>query len=103
MNIQQKQRDVELTQIRSIPVDKIGDKAVTHIAAALFFAAILLASAAVIQLTVREYWQDIIAALRGEVPTRSAARPWAARRVTSRPRPVVTVRAAQPKQQRAAV
>ena len=74
----------------------------TQIAAALVFAAILIASAAVIHLTVREYWQDILAALRGEVPTRSTVRPWAARRVTSRPRPVVTVRAAQ-QQQRAAV
>ncbi len=73
----------------------------TQIAAALVFAALLLGSVAVILLTVREYWQDILAALRGEVPARSAARPWAARRVTSRPRPVVTVRAAQ--QQRAAV
>ncbi len=72
----------------------------TQIAAALVFAALLLGSVAVILLTVREYWQDILAALRGEVPARSA-RPWAARRVTSRPRPVVTVRAAQ--QQRAAV
>ena len=83
-------------------MDKIGEKAVTQIAAVIFFAAILVASAAVIHLTVREYWQDILAALRGEVPMRSAARPWATRgRLTSRPRPVVTVRASQ--QNRAAV
>ncbi len=74
----------------------------THIAAVLAFAGILLASVAVIHFTVREYWQDILAALRGDVPARSSVRPWASRaRFTSRPRPVVTVRAAQ--QQRAAV
>ncbi len=74
----------------------------THIAAALFFGALILASAAIIHLTVREYWHDIVAALKGEVPTRQMSRPWAARaRVTSRPRPVTVVRAV--KQQRAAV
>jgi hypothetical protein len=75
---------------------------VTHIAAALFFAALFVASAAVIHLTVREYWQEILAALRGQMPVRSGARPWARSRVTSRPRPIATVRAVQP-QQRAAV
>ena len=84
-------------------MDKLGDKAVTHIAAILFFGLVLTGAAAIIHLTVREYWQDILAALRGEVPMRSSTRPWAARRVTSRPRPVVTVRAAQPQRQRAAV
>ena len=73
----------------------------TQIAAALVFAGLLLAAGAVIFLTVREYWQDILAALRGEVPARSPVRPWAARRTSSRPRPIVTVRAVQ--QQRAAV
>ena len=84
-------------------MDKIGDKAVTQMAAAFFFAALLIASATVIHLTVREYWQDVLAALRGEMPVRSSSRAWSARpRVSSRPRPVVTVRAAQ-SQQRAAV
>ena len=73
----------------------------THIAAALFFALVLTGSAAIIHLTVREYWQDILAALRGEVPTRSTVRPWAGRvRVTTRPRPVAV--RAMPQQQRAA-
>lgn len=74
----------------------------THIAAALFFTALIIASAVVIHLTVREYWQEILAALKGEMPMHRVSRPWAARaRVSSRPRPVATVRAAP--QQRAAV
>jgi hypothetical protein len=82
-------------------VDKIGEKAVTHIAAALFFGLALIGAAAIIQLTLREYWQDILAALRGDVPVRRTARPWASRvRATGRPRPVV-VRVGQ-FQQRAA-
>ena len=85
-------------------VDKLGDKAVTHIVAGLFFAALIVASAAVIHLTVREYWQEILSALRGEMPVRHPARAWTARaRVSSRPRPVATVRVVQPQQQRAAV
>lgn len=61
----------------------------THIASALFFALVLTGAAAMIHLTVREYWQDILSALRGEVPMRAAARPWTARvRVTARPRPL---------------
>ena len=81
-------------------MDKIGDKAVTHIAAGLFFALVLTGAAMLIHMMVREYWQEIMAALRGEMPVRSTARPWAARgRSTPRPRPVA-VRVVQP--QRAA-
>ena len=66
----------------------------THIAAGLFFALALVGAAAIIHVTLREYWQDILAALRGDLPTRSAARPWASRpRVTVRTRPA-TVQAA---------
>ncbi len=73
----------------------------THIAAALFFALVLTGAAALISLTVREYWQEILAALRGEVPMRRAARPWSPRgRPSARPRPVVV--RAMPLQQRAA-
>ena len=73
----------------------------THIAAALFFALALTGAAAIIYLTAREYWQDILAALRGEVPTRQTVRPWAGRvRPTARPRPVVV--RAMPIQRRAA-
>lgn len=76
----------------------------THIAAGLFFTVLVLASAAVIHFTVREYWQEILSALRGEMPVRHSARAWTARtRVSSRPRPVATVRAVQTQQQRAAV
>lgn len=66
----------------------------TQIAAASFFALVLFAAGAVIHLTVREYWRDILCALRGDVPMRSQARPWMAPRVrvTSRPR-LVAVRA----------
>ena len=72
----------------------------THIAAGLFFALALFGAGAIIHVTLRDYWQDILAALRGEVPARSAARPWASRpRVTVRTRPA-TVQAAMP--QRAA-
>lgn len=75
----------------------------THIAAGLFFAALIVASAAVIHLTVREYWQEILSALRGEMPVRHSGRAWAARsKVSVRPRPVATVRVAQPQHQRAA-
>ena len=82
-------------------MDKIGEKAVTHIAAALFFALVLTGAAALIHLTVREYWQDILAALRGEVPMRHAARPWGPRgRPIARPRPMVV--RTMPLQQRAA-
>jgi hypothetical protein len=74
---------------------------VTHIAAALFFGLVLLGAVAIIHLTVRDYWQEILAALRGEVPMRRTERRWTARgRTISRPRPV-TVRA-MPLQQRAA-
>ena len=73
----------------------------THIAAALFFGLALIGAAAIIQLTLREYWQDILGALRGEVPVRHTVRPWGNRvRATGRPRPVV-IRVAQ-LQQRAA-
>ena len=73
----------------------------TQIAAALFFALVLTGAAALIHLTVREYWQEILAALRGEVPVRRSERPWAPRgRPSARPR-AVAVRA-MPLQQRAA-
>ena len=73
----------------------------THIAAALFFALVLTGAAALIHLMVREYWQDIIAALRGEVPMRGTSRPWSPRgRPSARPRTVVV--RTMPQQQRAA-
>ena len=82
-------------------MDKTAEKAVFHIAAALFFALVLAGAAVTIFLTAREYWQDILAALRGEVPMRRTSRPWAARgRITARPRPVAM--RAMPLQQRAA-
>ena len=64
----------------------------TQIAAALFFALVLIGAVAIIHLTVRDYWQEILAALRGEVPMRRTDRSWSVRgRTITRPRPV-TVR-----------
>jgi hypothetical protein len=48
-------------------VDKKGDKPVTHLAAAIFFTLMLLASAVAIHMTVRLYWSQILLALRGEL------------------------------------
>ncbi len=101
MNIIEKQQAMKPIPIRDVPVDKIGDKAVTHIAAALFFALVLTGAGAIIYLTAREYWQEILAALRGEVAARRTARPWTSRvRATARPRPVVV--RVMPVQKRAA-
>jgi hypothetical protein len=57
---------------------------VTHIAAGLFFALILIGAAAVLHITVRDHLSEILAALFGEVRLRRE-RPWARRvRVTVR-------------------
>ena len=61
----------------------------THLAAAIFFTLMLLAAAVAIHMTVRMYWNQIVAALRGELGrpvTRSAPR--------VRPTPVYARRAA---------
>ena len=101
MNIQPKQQARKLIQSKCVAVDKIGAKAVTQIAAALFFALVLTGAAALMHLMVRDYWQEIMAALRGEVLVRRSTRPWTPRgRPSARPRPVV-VRSV-PIQQRAA-
>ena len=61
----------------------------THIAAALFFAFALVGAGALLQLTVREYWSEIVAALTGEAPSRRYSRLAARRvRVTVYPRPI---------------
>ena len=39
----------------------------THLAAATFFIVVLLAAAVAIHMTVRLYWDQIVAALRGEL------------------------------------
>lgn len=73
----------------------------TQIAAALFFALVLTGAAALIHLMVRDYWQEIRAALRGEVLVRSSNRPWNPRgRPSARPRTVIVRSVPQP--QRAA-
>jgi hypothetical protein len=67
---------------------------VTHIAAALFFGAVLLGALALLHLLVRDYWQEIGAALRGDMPVRES-RPESGRvRVKSRARPATPLRAA---------
>jgi hypothetical protein len=50
---------------------------VTHLAAALFFTLALLGAAVAIHLTLRQYWDDILRALRGELGlgVRPPARP----------------------------
>lgn len=59
----------------------------------------MLGAAAVMVLTMRQYWNEILAALVGDIPAREASRPWAGRvRVTARPRP----QAARAAQRRAA-
>ncbi len=74
-----------------------------QIAAIAFFASVLIGVAAILYLTVKDHLDEILAALRGEVPTRAAARPWVrSARASARPRPVQQARVVQP-QQRAAV
>ncbi|MDB5698581.1 MAG: hypothetical protein JWN69_1385 [Alphaproteobacteria bacterium] len=50
----------------------------THIAAGLFFALVLVGAAAILHLTIREHLSEILAALVGEVPARRS-RPWGRR------------------------
>lgn len=42
----------------------------THLATALFFIMIFIGTGVALQLMVKEYWQEIMAALRLEVPVR---------------------------------
>jgi hypothetical protein len=74
---------------------------VTQFAAALFFIVALLASMAILQMTVRDHWHAIIAALRGEIPdpVRSKAQVHPRLRVRSR---TVVVRARPAPSMRAA-
>jgi hypothetical protein len=46
---------------------------VSHIAAALFFSLLFIAAGIAGQLMVREYWEEILAALRGHAPVRKPA------------------------------
>ena len=64
----------------------------THLASALFFVAALLGAAVVLHLTVRQYWDEIMLALRGELgvepidlsrPDRPRAAPAPLRRAVS--------------------
>ncbi|WP_106639332.1 hypothetical protein [Allosphingosinicella vermicomposti] len=56
---------------------------------ALFFLLAFAGAAAIIQMTVRDYRDEILAALLGEVPPRRAGRSWSRTRLNARPRPVV--------------
>ena len=58
----------------------------SHIAAALFFSLLFIAAGLAGQLMVREYWEEIMAALRGNAPVRNAA-PAPLMTVTIRPQP----------------
>ena len=46
-----------------------------HIIAALFFSLVFVGACVAIHLTVREYWAEILSALRGDVPHPTAIRP----------------------------
>ena len=74
----------------------------TYILSAVFFALVLLAVATLLHLMVRDYWVEIVAALKGELPVRRPHRSWPTSRVRAsvRPRPRVTAPALRP--QRAA-
>jgi hypothetical protein len=72
---------------------------VGHLASALFFTLVLAGSIAAMYLMVKGYWAEIVAALKGEMPTRIVHRPWSGTRVRQpdRARPVVVaVRASRP-------
>ena len=60
-----------------------------HLAIGVFFTLVLAGSGLLFSLTVREYWSEILAALKGEMPRRRTVRPWTKRvRVTVHPRPI---------------
>jgi hypothetical protein len=54
---------------------KKGINPVTQLAATLFFALAFIGAAAILQLTVRSYWTEILLALRGELGIKQPARP----------------------------
>ena len=62
-----------------------------HLATALFFGLVLVGALAFAHHMVREYWDEILAALKGEMPARPSHRSWTGSRVrvSARPRPVV--------------
>ncbi len=60
-----------------------------QIAALAFFSAVMVGALAILFITVKDHLHEILAALRGEVPTRQTARPWVRSvRSSARPRPV---------------
>ena len=46
----------------------------SHLLSILFFASLLVGLAVILDLTVRAYWAEIVAALRGPAPRRAAVR-----------------------------
>jgi hypothetical protein len=46
---------------------------VTHIAITLFFSLIFIGAGIAAQMMVKEYWEEIVAALRGQPPVRKTA------------------------------
>ena len=60
----------------------------THLVSSLFFVAALIGAAAAIHFTIRDYWSEMLSALKGELPARRVVRPWTYRvRVEPRLRP----------------
>jgi hypothetical protein len=67
---------------------------VYHFAAALFFVAVFLGTASLISVMIREYRDEILAALLGEMPRRRTARAWTRIvRVTVQPHPALAAHA----------
>ena len=67
----------------AVAVDRSGDKAVTHLAAGLFFVTLFFGIGFGAVAILMGQSREIMAALRGEAPTRLATRP--VLRVTVRP------------------
>ena len=63
-----------------------------HLATALFFLLALAGAGLLLWTVVRDYWDEILAALKGEMPRRRTVRPWTRQvRVTVRPSPARAV------------
>jgi hypothetical protein len=73
-----------------------------HIAAALFFTGLIVGAGTLLSVMIREYREEIVAALLGVMPRRRTARAWTRQvRVTVQPRPALAP-ALMPQQRRAA-
>jgi hypothetical protein len=85
-------RNIERERIklrtRNVVVDKSGDKVVAHLAIALFFSLLFVGVGIAAQLMAKTHRDEILAALRGEMPLRKPA-PAPRFTVTLRSRPAL--------------